>query len=151
MTKPATSLRPFIEDRGQLQAGDPAFSARFESRHVLCGQIQPHHLIEKIRGLFGGETQIGRAQFDQLVADAQARQRPGWIDARGQYQMQLIWQVIELEREGRMDGLILDDMIVIQDQHQVVFQAGKVIDQDRRDRIVRQRLRRVKQRQCRFA
>jgi hypothetical protein len=74
-------------DRGKLQAGDPTFGAGFKSGHILSGKIQAHDLIEKCGCLFCCEAQIHRADFDQLIARAKTRQRPGRINARGNDEM----------------------------------------------------------------
>ena len=44
---------------GQLQPGDPAFGAGFERGNVCISQFQPHHPVEKLGGLGGGEAQVG--------------------------------------------------------------------------------------------
>ena len=62
--------------RSQLQAGDPAFGARFQCSHIISRQIQTYQLIKKGGSLVAGEAQIERAQFAELIAGAQAGQRP---------------------------------------------------------------------------
>jgi len=60
--------------RRHLQTGDPAFGAGFQRRHVLIGQIQPHHIVQESSRFVGSKAQIGGAQFGQLPPPAQTGQ-----------------------------------------------------------------------------
>ena len=85
--------------RGQLQAGDPAFGARFQGGDVLCREVETHRLVEESGGFGRGEAQVGDAQLGQLAAAAQPGQRQLRILARGDDQPHLGWQVLEQEGE----------------------------------------------------
>ncbi len=50
----------------QLEPGNPALCARLQGCNFLCGQVQPHRLVEEIRGFFFCEAQISRTNFGQL-------------------------------------------------------------------------------------
>ena len=71
--KLAASVAPLHRNRGQLQAGDPAFGA-VSSAAMSRPRVEAHHLVEEFGGLGGGEAQVGRAQFGQLAAGAQPGQ-----------------------------------------------------------------------------
>ena len=60
--------------RGQLQAGNPAFGAGFQRGDIFRREVQAHRLVEKSGGFGGGKTQVGGAQFGQLVSGAQPGQ-----------------------------------------------------------------------------
>ena len=47
-------LMPLHGNRGQLQAGNPAFGAGFQCGDVFRREVQAHHLVEKFGG-FGRE------------------------------------------------------------------------------------------------
>ncbi len=64
--------------------------------------------------------------------------------------MQMIREMIEKIGYSGMDGLILDDMIIIQDQNKVVFLPRHIIDQDCWNRIFGDRLGRAEKRQGRL-
>ena len=46
-------LLPLHGERGQLQAGDPAFGAALEGGDVLHRELQAHHLVEEVGRLVG--------------------------------------------------------------------------------------------------
>ena len=48
-------------DGGELQPGNPAFRAGLQRGDVCLGEVQPHHLIEKLGGFGRGKTQVGEA------------------------------------------------------------------------------------------
>ena len=52
----------------QLQAGNPALGAVFQGGDVFCRELEPHDLVKKFGGFGEGETQVGDAQFGQLIA-----------------------------------------------------------------------------------
>ena len=68
--EPGNVLVALHRERGQLQAGNPAFGARFQGGDVLRREVEAHHLVEKAGGFGGGKAQVGGAQFGQLVAGA---------------------------------------------------------------------------------
>ena len=75
--------------RGQLQTGDPAFGSSFQRGDVLRRKVQTHHLVEKLGGFGGGETQVRGAYFGQLAPGAQTGQGQGWIFPGGDDQVHL--------------------------------------------------------------
>jgi len=67
-------LMSLHRERGQLQAGDPAFGAGFQGRDVFGREVEAHDLVEEIGSFGGGETQVGRTQLGHLPPAAQAGQ-----------------------------------------------------------------------------
>ena len=76
-------------ERGQLQAGDPAFGALLQCGDVLGWKIQAHVPVEELGRLGRGEAEVGRAQLGQLSPAAQAGQRQPGIFAGGDGEVQL--------------------------------------------------------------
>ena len=69
--KPGNILVPLHRERGQLQAGNPAFGAVFQGGDVLPPRgLRPITSVEKCGGFGGGKAQVGGAQFGQLAAGA---------------------------------------------------------------------------------
>ena len=126
----------------QLQAGDPPLGADFQGGHVGGGQGQAHGLVEKGGGLGGRKSQIGAPQLDELPPTAQPGQGQGRVGAAGHSQHQGRRQVVEQETQDAVDGRVLDDVIVVQDQQ--VAAAGQqgrgVVHQYRQERLHRRRL-----------
>ena len=75
LDEPGNILVSLHRQRGQLQAGNPAFGAVFQGGDIFRREVEAHHLVEKFGGFGGGKTQVGGAQFGQLAAGAQASQR----------------------------------------------------------------------------
>ena len=53
--------------RGQLQAGNPAFGTVFQGGDVVDREVEAHRLIEESGGFGRRKTKIGGAQFGQLA------------------------------------------------------------------------------------
>ena len=88
---------------GELQAGDPTLRTVLQRVHVGGGELQPHHLVEELPRLGGGEAEVGGAQLGELPAAAQPGQRQRRIGAGRDDQMQLIRKVVEQEGHRLVD------------------------------------------------
>ena len=99
-----------------------------------------HHGGEKGRGFGGREAQVGSTQFDQMAACAQARQWQRRVSARGQQQVQLRGRVLQQKRDQRMHGRIVDDVVVVQHEHDIGAGRGNVVDDCRQNKLRRRRL-----------
>ena len=118
--KPATSSRPCIESAASWSAAiQPSVrpSSAATSRAVSC---QAHRLVEVRRGLVGREAQVGGADLDQLAARSQAGQRQRRIGAAGDHQVHLRGQMVEQEGHPVVDVARVDDVVVVEHQHDVV-------------------------------
>ena len=107
--------------------------------------MQTHHAIQKFGRFRKSKTQIGGAQFGQLVARAQLRQRQLGVLTRANDQMHLRRQMLEEERERVVNRRRVNQMIIVQRQHKILRNDGKLIEQDSENRVGRGRLRRLKQ------
>ena len=96
------------------------------------GQVQPHHLVEVRRGLVGSEAQIGGADLDQLAARSQAGQRQRRVGAGGDHQVDLRRQVLQQERHPAVDVARVDQVVVVEHQHDVVRQAPSSLSSEAR-------------------
>src|SRR5262249_31959937 len=124
-------------------SGDPAFGASFQRRDVLRREVQAHHLVEKLGGFGGSETQIGDAQFGQLATGAQPGERQLWIFTSGDDQVHLRRQVLDQKGEGIVNRFRIDNVVVVKDEGKVIRQGGDFIEQRCQDRFGRCRLRRL--------
>jgi hypothetical protein len=130
----------------QLQPGRPPFGALLQRRHGSLGQLRPDGRVEQLGGLLRGEAQVGFAQFGQLPAGAQPRQRQRRVGAAGQHQPQRPWQVLQQQPQRGVHRRRLDQVVVVQHQHQLVGYAGQLVDQRRHHRLQRGGLQVGKQR-----
>ena len=83
-------------------------------------QIQAHHLVEVRRGLVGREPQIGGADLDEFATCSQAGQRQradrhGWRSPVHPRR-----QMVEQERHPVLDVASVDDVVVVEHQHDLV-------------------------------
>ncbi len=76
-------------ERGQLQAGDPAFGTGFQRGNLFGREVQPHYPIEKLRRFSGREPQVGGTQLGHLSSAAQAGQGQRRILTGGDDQVHL--------------------------------------------------------------
>ena len=75
-------------------------------------------LFRKYRGLLRREAQVARSQLGQLATGAQAGQRQRRVDPGRDDQVHLGRQVLQKIRQRIVDGLGLDQVVVIQHQCQ---------------------------------
>ena len=139
--EPGGVLSPLHRERGQLQAGDPAFGAGFQGGDVFRREVQAHHLVEKFGGFGRGKTQVGGAQLGQLAPGAQAGQGQLWVLAGGDDQVHLRRQVLEQKGEGIVDRSGIDHVVVVKDEDEIVRDGGDFVEQGRQDRFGRRWLR----------
>ena len=145
--KPASSSRPCIDSAASWSAAIQP-SVRPSSAATSCsGQLQAHHPVEVRRGLVGREAQVGGADLDQLAARPQPGQRQRGIGAAGDHQVQPRRQVVEQERHPLLHLGRVDDVVVVEHQHDVVGDGAEVVEQRGEHRLDRGRLRRLQERE----
>ncbi len=88
-------------------------------------------MIEELGGFGGGEPEIGGAQFGQLAASAQMGQGELRIFAGGDDQVHLGRHVLEQKGEGRVNGWGFDNVVVIEDEAEIVWERRDVVDEGR--------------------
>ncbi len=100
-----------------MQASNPTLGAGLQDRDLLFCEVQAHRPVEKGRRLGWGEAQIVNPHFGHLSPGTQTRHRQGWIDAGGDDQVHLGGQMLEQKVEHAVDGLRLDQVIIVEDQN----------------------------------
>ena len=126
---PATSSRPCIESAASCSAAIQPSVRPSSAATSCCRQRQAHHLVEVRRGLVGREAQVGGADLDQLAARSQPGQRQRGIGAAGDHQVQPRRQVLEQERHPVLHLARVDDVVVVEHQHDVVRDGAEVVEQ----------------------
>src|SRR6266567_1422020 len=97
---------PLQQQRGQLQAGDPALGAA-EDRGERGGlQVPLQRQVQKGAGLGEIELQISGAQLAELATRSQPRQGQAWIGAARDEQVQLGWAVLHQLGDGVLVRLV---------------------------------------------
>src|SRR5438874_584389 len=130
------SLRalPLQQQRGQLQAGDPALGAT-EDRGERGGlQVPLQRQVQKGAGLGEIELQVSGAQLAQLAARSQPRKGQAWIGAARDEQVQVGWAVLHKLGDGVLERLKRDGVVVVQHQEELATgAAGQVVNQQGED------------------
>ena len=139
-------VSPLHRERRQLERGDPPLGAPLQRCDVLCRQRQSHHPVEVRRGLVGREAQIGGADLDELATPSQPRQRQRRVGAAGDHQVDLRGQVLQQEGHPVLYVARLDDVVVVEHQHDIVRDCAEVVEQSGQDRFDR-RLGRLQERE----
>ncbi len=128
-------------ERRELQGRDPSLGARLEHVDVGCVDGQPHLLVEVGGGFVGREAQVGGPVLEQLTARSQAGQRQGWVGAARDHEVHLRRKALDQERHRLVDLRRLDQVVVVEHEHQIVVHREQVVEQRRHDRLgVRLRL-----------
>ena len=139
-------LSSLHRERRQLERGDPPFGAPLQRGDILCRQRQSHHLVEVRRGLRGREAQVGGADLDELAARSQPRQRQRRVGAAGDHQVYLRGQVLQQEGHPVVHVARVDDVVVVEHQHDIVRDGVEVVEQGGEARLDR-RLGRLQERE----
>ena len=143
----ASDIRPPAQrQHRQLQPSHPPLRAGNKRRDSIGGQARPGRLAEQGSSLLQGEAQVGGAHLGQLAAGTQPRQRQRQVGAAGNHQPQPGRQMLEQEHNRLMHRLGVDQVVVVQHQHQLTRNGGKLVDQRGHHRLERARRRRAKQR-----
>ena len=140
--EPGDVVSSLHRQRRQLQGGDPPFGTPLQRRHVRGRQLQAHHLVEVRRSLVRREPQVGGTDLDQLATRSQPRQRQRRVSAAGDHEVQPRRQVVEQERHRVLDLAGVDQVVVVEHQHDVAAGRAEVVEQRRQHHLDRGRLRR---------
>jgi hypothetical protein len=116
-------------ERGQLQPRDPAFGARLQRGHGRIRQLHPDRGAQQRGRLLAGEAQVGLPQLGQLPAGPQPGQRQGWVGPAGQHQPQPRRRMLQQQFQRLVNRRSLDQVIVVQDQHDRLGHIGQLVDQ----------------------
>ena len=135
--KPATIVAALDRERRQLQGSDPALRPPLQRHDIPPRQLQLHHLVQVRGGLLGREAQIRRADLDELATPAPATERQRRVGAGGDHQVHLWRQVLNEECHPVLDVVRIDDVVVVEHQHDVARQPAEVVEQRGKDRCDR--------------
>jgi len=132
---------PALDGEGrQLEAGDPSLGAGSQSLDIVRGEFQAHRLDEERGRLVGGEAQVGCPQLDHPSPGAQASEGESGILAGRDDEVELRRQVIDQKRQGIVDVVRVDEVIVVQHQNDRLGQDGDGVEQGGQARLHRRRL-----------
>ncbi len=98
------------------------------------------------RSLAGREAQIGGADLDQFATPSQPRQRQRRVGAAGDHQVYLRGQVLQQEGHPVLHVARVDDVVVVEHQHDIVRDGVEVVKQIDKARLAR-RLGRLQERE----
>ncbi len=124
---PDEVLAPLQRQGRELECGDPALRPAFQGADLGGGQPQAHP-GEVRRGLRLGEAQVGGTYLGQLASGSQPREGQRRVGPRGDDQAELGRQVVDQERHGLVDLGRVDDVVVVEHEHDVLVGAGEVVD-----------------------
>lgn len=85
------------------------------------------------RGLLGREAQIGGAELDELATPSQPGQRQRRVGAAGDHQVELGRQVLQQEGHPVLDLAGVDDVVVVEHQHDLVRERAELVEQRGQD------------------
>ena len=91
-------------------------------------------MVEKGRGLGGGEAEVAFAQFGHLAPAAQARQGQWRVVAGGDGQVHAGRLALDQEAKGLVDGQLGDGVVIVEDEEEPapgrdVEGRGDVVDE----------------------
>ena len=143
--EPAASSRPCIDRAASCSAAIHPSVRPSSAATSAAVSSQAHHLVEVRRSLVRCESQVGSPDLDQLAACPQPGQRHRRVSATGDHEVQPRRQVVEQERHRVLDLARVDQVVVVEHQHDVVAGRPDVVEQRGEHHLDRGRLRRGKQ------
>ena len=126
--EPGGVLPPLQGQGRELQGGDPSLGPPLEGADLAGGELEPHP-VEVRRGLLLGEPQVGGTHLGQLAAGAQPRQRQRRVRPRRDDEAELGRQVVDQEGHRLVDRRRVDDVVVVEDEHDVLVGGGEVVEE----------------------
>ena len=138
-------VAPLHRQGRQLERGDPALGPRLQRVDISCGQIQPHRLVEVRGGLVRREAQVGRTDLHELATRPQAGERQRRVGAGSDHEVQPRGQVLQQECHSVLHVVHVDEVVVVEHQHDVVRHCGELVNQRRENRLDRRLLRRLQE------
>ena len=116
-----------------LQARDPSLGPVGQGVHVIQAQFQIREGLQEGPSFLDLETQIFHPQLVHLTTAAQAGNREGRIGAGGDQDVRLGRQMIDQVSHPVVYGLILDEMIVIENEQGLSRRLTHLVDQGDQD------------------
>ena len=117
MTSP-TSLRLRSRQRRELETRCPSLGAALQGVDVTGFEVEPHHVVQEGGRLPLRESQVGGTQLGQLTARPQACHGQRRVGAAGDGNAGVRREVVEQEGHRVVDFLRVDDVIVVEGQHE---------------------------------
>jgi hypothetical protein len=114
---------------GHLQTGNPALCAAFQCGNIFHREIKVRDLIEKFCGLGQRKAQVRGAEFGQLIAGTQARDRQRRVFTGGDDQMHLGRQVVDDKGKRLINRLCINKVIVIQNEEKAIGHCRDLVEQ----------------------
>src|SRR5437762_13741931 len=108
----------------ELQSGEPALCTCLQERTFFQRKWKPHHLYEECGRFLLREPEIGGTQFQQVALSTQLRKWERWIYAGRQDKMHAGRQMLQEKGERLMNGLVRNDLVIVQDENEVFLNGG---------------------------
>ena len=115
-------------DGGELQGRDPPLGAVLEGLDLRGGERPGCGCVEVVRGLAGGEPEVGRPHLDQLAPGPPARQRQVGVGAGAQHDVHVGREVLEQEGHPCGDGPAVDVVVVVEHEPHLAGGRGQVVE-----------------------
>jgi hypothetical protein len=100
-----------------------------ESAASWSAAIQTHGAGEVRGRLVGGEAQVGGPDLDEVAPGPQPRKRQRRVGAAGDHQVQPGREMVEQELHAGLHVGRVDDVVVVEQQHDVSRRGAEVVEQ----------------------
>jgi len=92
-------------------------------------EVSRCQLLQEHGSFVRGEPEVDGTQLGQFPARAQPRQWQRWITARTDHHSQLDWEPLQQLPNAFMDERCVDQMIVVENQHDLVGLCRECVDE----------------------
>ena len=122
---------PAQGERGQLDAGWPAFGPLNQAGQVGLAQLDTGHGPGEPGGVRRAEPQLRHPDLDQVTSRPEPGQRQRWIGPADHHQQQGRREVCQQGRDLLVARWLADQLVVIEHQHDLPRERGQRVDQHR--------------------
>ncbi len=118
-------------ERGQVEARSPALRSLSKSRHGSLVDSEMVKAVDECVGLFGREGECTGVDLDELTLGAQSRECKRGLVPRRDHELDGARQVLEEELEPVMDLGMGDEVVVVEDEHDVAGRGLELVGEHR--------------------
>jgi hypothetical protein len=120
---------------GELQPGRPALGSGLHEFEVGLIEAEVERAVQKGVRLLVVESELLRPNFRQLIGHPQAGERKRRVGAARDHDLQRARKVAEQVCERRVNQLVVQEVVVIENQHRPLRRSRELVDQRRQHHL----------------
>src|SRR5439155_704587 len=119
--------------RREVETGRPSLRELTQPDDVRTIEPEPMQVVQKEVGLLLGEAKLLRVDLSQFATGAKASERKRRLGTAREHELDGPRKVLEKERKTVVDLRVPDEVIVVQHEHDLVWQRRELVAERRED------------------